>query len=203
MITASDIQKRRSPRALRDFVIHLKDSVKASKEELRSGILKSGLYKEFLDEIVPLSVFALQIYPEDSQIQPVLGNQGYDALVFDREGREVDRVEITSPHDGNSEAKDATLVVDQGVGELHFGQPGDELDALIPYVLGTCRKKAEKDYRDCTLVVAIEPTTPIMSFHAKHEQQLALITTGMTQIKFKAKRVFLVLLPDRVLAVHQ
>ena len=77
------------------------------------------------------------------------------------------------------------------------------LDLGNQVALDTCRNKAEKDYRDCTLVVAIEPTTPIMSFHAKHQQQLAQITTGMTQIKFKAKRVFLVLLPDRVLAVHQ
>lgn len=203
MITASEIQQRRSPRALRDFVVQLKDAVRASKQELRSGILKSGLYKEFLDEIVPLSVFALQIYPEGYQVQPILGNQGYDALVFDDRGREVDRIEITSPHDGISEARDARLVVDRGIGEVHIGQPGDEFDALVPYVLATCRKKAEKDYGDCTLVVAIESTTPIVSFHAKHEQQIALITAEMAQIKFKAKRVFLLLLPDNILAIQR
>ena len=137
MITFSDIQQRRSPRALHDFVVGLKDAVRANEAELLSGMRKQGLYKEFLDEIVPLSIFALQTYPEGYEIQPVLGNQGYDALVFDNTGREVDRVEITTPHDGSSEARDARCVMHQGYSQVKVGQPGDDFDALFP---GGCPK---------------------------------------------------------------
>lgn len=196
------MEQRRSPRALHDFVVRLKDSVRANETERDRGILKKGLYKEFLDETVPLSLFALQTYPKDFQIEPVLGNQGYDALVFDEIGTEVDRIEMAIPHDGTAAAADARLVVNQGFGEVHVGVPGDDFDALIPQVLAVCRKKAEKDYGDCTMVIAIEPLSPFASFEAQYEKQIQALASEMAQMRFKAKRVFLFVLPDRVIAVH-
>ena len=77
-------------------------------------MLKKGLYKEFLYEIVPLSCFAVLEYQESCQILPVLGNQGFDAVVLDESGREIDRIEMTCPGDGAENAKDARLVVDRG-----------------------------------------------------------------------------------------
>jgi hypothetical protein len=202
MITSSEMQQQRSPQALRDFVVGLKDSVSADKAELNRGILKKGLYKEFLDEMVPLSIFALQIYPEHYGIQLVLGNQGYDALIFDETGIEVDRVEMTIPHDGNAKAKDARLVVNRGYGQVEIGIPGDDFDALFPHVLAVCQKKAAKDYGDCTLVIAIEPWPPFASFESKHEKQIEALVSKMEKMRFKAKRVFLLVLPDRVIAVN-
>jgi len=72
LLVTSDIQQRRSPQALRDFVIELDNAVRADKAEHQSGILKKGLYKEFLDEMVPLSIFAQKFYPENYEIQPIL-----------------------------------------------------------------------------------------------------------------------------------
>jgi hypothetical protein len=202
MITSSEMQQRRSPSALRDFVIGLKDSVRANEAERDRGILKKGLYKELLDEIVPLSLFALKVYPKDYQIEPVLGNQGYDALVFDDRGTEVDRIEMTTPHDGMAAAEDARQVINQGYGQVEIGIPGDDFDALFPHVLAVCQKKAEKDYSDCTLVVAIEPMPPFESFKGKYEDQITALTSQMAQISFKAKRVFLLVMPDKVIEVQ-
>ncbi len=199
IITPSTLKKRRSPQALRNFVIEIKDSVRANYEELRLGIQKRGLYKEFLEEIVPLSLFAPLIYPESHEIQPVLGNQGYDALVFDEMGKEIDRIEMTIPHDGNAAVKDVKLIVDRGYGQFKVGNPGDDLNAIFPYVLDNCRKKAIKDYYDCTLVVAIEPMPPFKSFESQYEKQIKVLVSEMTKIIFKAKRVFLFALPDRVI----
>ncbi len=160
------------------------------------------MYKQFLDEIVPLSCFAAWAYPESYEIQPVLGNQGYDAVVFNETGEEVDRIEITTPHDGAAEAMDARLVVNRGYGQAHVESPGDDFNALVPRVLAVCREKALKDYSDCTLVVAIEPLPPFTSFEAQYEKQIEVLASEMAQISFKAKRVFLVVLPERVVTVN-
>lgn len=170
--------------------------------------MKKGLYKEFLDEIVPLSLFASKMYPENYEIQPVLGNQGYDVLVFNDMGNEVDRIEMTSPHDGAAAAKDARLLVERGHGEIHIGDHDDTLKdfygPLFPWVLAACRKKAEKDYYDCTLVVAVEPIWPDAGNEkAQYEKQIDNLVSEMAKIKFKAKRVLLLIMsPVKVVPIE-
>ncbi len=202
MITSSEIGQKRSPSDLREFVHQLKQAAQADKSERHLGIQKKGLYKEFLDELIPLSCFAMLKYDDNYEVQLVLGNQGYDARVFDETGKEVDHIEITTPHDGAADATDARLVVNRGYGQTHVGDPGEDFDALFPHVLATCQKKAEKDYGDCLLVVAIEPLPPFESFNVRYEQQIEELVHQMRQIKFKAKKVFLLVLPDRMFDVN-
>lgn len=202
MITSEDIEKRRSPQALRDFVVELKRAVKSDESERHLGIQKVGLYKEFLDEIVPLSLFALDAYPEYYEVQPTLGNQGYDALVFDQSGNEIDRVEMTVPHDGAAAAEDARLVVGRGYGKTLVCTPGDDFEALFPCVLTVCNKKAMKDYSDCTLVVAIAPMLPFQSYESLYEAQIEALASEMSKIQFRAKRVFLFVMPHHIKKVY-
>ena len=111
MITKEEFQKERSPSDLREFVEQLKQTVQSEKSERHFGIQKKGLYKEFLDELIPLSCFAMWKYDDSYKIEPVLGNQGYDAKVFNKTGEEIDRIEITIPHNGAAEATDTRFVV--------------------------------------------------------------------------------------------
>lgn len=202
MIQSSEFERRCSPRQLREFVERLKETVRGDDLERHLGILKKGAYKEFLDELVPLSCFAVLAYPDNYEVQAVLGNQGYDALVFDEVGREVDRVELTAPHDGGAAAQNAALVVDRGFGKVSVGKPGDDFDALVEHVLTTCCKKAQKDYGDSTLVISIAPQPLFAGFEGLYERQVASLVGQMSEIDFKAKRVFLLILPDRLEAVH-
>jgi len=202
MITSLEIEQPRSPRSLREFVTQLKESVRSDEHERHLGIQKKGLYKEYLDELVPLSCFAVLAYPECYTVKPILGNQGYDALVFDQTGKEFDRIEITSPHNGAAAATEAKFVVNHGWARMPGGEPGDDFDAQFPHVLATCYKKAAADYSDCTLVIAVAPMPPFESFEGRYEEQIVALRREIAQIKFKAKRVFLLLLPDRVINVH-
>lgn len=202
MITSSEVEQPRSPSGLYEFVARLMVAVRTDKRERHLGIQKKGLYKEFLDELVPLSCFAVSAYPEGCKVQPVLGNQGYDALVFSETGEEIDRIEITSPHDGAATATEAKMVVSRGWARIPGNNPGEDFDALVPHVVAACRKKAANDYKDCTLVVAIAPMPPFESFEARNEEQIETLTRKIAQIQFKAKRVFLLILPDRVIHVH-
>lgn len=204
MITSLELEQRRSPAALREFVVRLKEAVNADEHERHCGHLKKGLYKQFLDEIIPLSRFAILAYPENYEVRPVLGNQGYDALVFDELGKEVDRIEITTPHDGATEAIDAKLVVSQGIGLVSVYNSGDEIKVLFPHVIKTCLKKAHINYSDCTLVVTISPSPPFdsISYLKQYDMQINKLASEMSGIRFKAKRVFLFVLPDRLVKVQ-
>lgn len=197
VITVSDLERPRSPGALRTFVDGVFESVRADDSERHRGILEKEPYKKFFKEIVPLSHFSVLLpYPESYEVQWVCGNQSYDALVYNETGQVVDSVEITTPHDGWAKAQDAELVVKQGYGKVHVGTPGDEFDSLSRHVLCTCRKKALNNYSGCTLVVAVAPLPPFPSFESQYEKQIETLAGGMTKIPFKAKRVFLLILPQ-------
>lgn len=159
-------------------------------------MLKKGYYTEFLDEIRPLAHFAQQQYPETYQIEPILGNQGYDVIVYDDFGKECERLELTRPHDGAAVATDAALVVERGYGEVSISQPGNEFERLVPVVASTCKNKALKDYNDCTLVIYISPEPPFRGFESRFADTLNRLITLLTSITFKAKRVVLFLHPD-------
>jgi hypothetical protein len=172
VVDLSPFEQRRTPGAFRESVKTLNEAVRVNTAEHRLGILKDGDYKEYLDELVPLSCFAVLAYPDTYEVQWVKGNQGYDARVFDQGGHEVDRVEITAPHDGRAVAQDRQLLAGRGFGKVSVGKPGDDLDALVEHLLSTCRKKALVDYSDCTLVFAIEPSPPLAGYEDRYEGRI-------------------------------
>ena len=201
MIKSSDIEKARSPKELREFTTQLKKKTEMDKQEFSLGIQKKGLYKQFVDEIIPLGSFAVWAYPENYKIKPILGNQGYDALVYNDKGQRVDRVEITRPHDGADRAKDGRLIADRGYGQMKVGDPGEDFELLFPHVLSVCSNKAAKDYSDCTLVICIAPMRPFESFREQYESQLDTLVGEISKFKFNAKRVFLHILSDRIICI--
>lgn len=157
MISNEDLIKCRTPSELDEFV---KKTIKCAKEdekERRNGQLKKGNYKKIIDELVPLSIYARFAYTEDYKIKYVIGSQGYDAVVYDKDGKEVEKVEITAPQDGERDHKDIELVQKQGFGEIQVGDPGDDFPEICTMVKKVCRNKSIKDYSDSVLVVAINP----------------------------------------------
>ena len=108
-LTRDDLEMPRTPLELRAFVELVRERVHHNPVEFESGMTKKGYYKEFLDEVVPLCNFAEVAYPPEYRVQPVLGNQGYDALVFDNQGAEEDKVEFTKPYDGAAAAASESI----------------------------------------------------------------------------------------------
>ncbi len=197
------IERPRTPVELRAFVEGVFKSVPADRDEYRLGLGKVDLYKEFLDELVPLSLFATIAYPEDYVVQLILGNQGYDATVREpKSDRVVDRVEITLPHDGREASVDSGLVAERGCGTIHLGSPGDDLAALFPHVTKACESKASKDYGDCTLVLAIAALSPVSGFEDRYEQLIQDLVGTMKTFTFRAKRVFLLVMPERLVLIQ-
>jgi predicted RNA binding protein with dsRBD fold (UPF0201 family) len=200
-INEAIIQQPRTPSALRAFVEKIHDEVRVIADERDKGILKKGIYRVFLDEIVPLSRFAVARYTDEFKIQPVLGNQAYDALVLDRDGAIISKIEITVPHDGQADAWDSKLVVDGCHGTVHVHRLGEEIRELSRFILDTARKKAGKDYSDCTLVIVIKKSAPFESVSAAHNAQIDCIAEELRKIPFRAKKVFLFIMPDRMIPI--
>lgn len=194
MITKDDIQRPRSPRGLRQFVTYRKNKIQSIKTERHNAIRRKGLYNVFIKEIVPLSVFALKAYQNSYSVQPVLGNQGYDAIVKDNKGNIIDFVELTFPDDWKSKAKDAELIIDRGYGKTKVVKLGGDIDRLSGFIQDVCLKKAQKDYSDCTLVIVIEFLPVPKKYRALYSRKIQEVITNVQAFSFNAKRVFLLLL---------
>jgi len=133
-LSSDDIQQPRRPSELAEFVERVRACVRSDPVELGAGNTRRGYYKEFLDEVVPLSHFAAKTYDDCHTVQPILGNQGYDAVVRDASGRIVDKVEIANPIDGANVAAVAHEKAERGYGSLKVGDPGDDVEDLIAII---------------------------------------------------------------------
>lgn len=95
------------PRSVADFVPwvkHARDviaSVAEGKRDIRFG---RGIAKQLVEEAFPIGMFASRHYGDSAEvfIQPVLGNQPYDAIVRDaREAKSpISHIEVTQAHEG-------------------------------------------------------------------------------------------------------
>jgi len=203
MITKEDIEKPRSPRGLRQFVCYRRKKINAVTSELHASIERKGIYNVFFKEIVPLSVFALKAYPNSYRVEPILGNQGHDAIVRDSRGNVIDYIELTFPSDWEAEAKDARLIVSRGYGKFDSHALGEDIDRLCKFINDVCLKKAKKDYSDCSLVIVIAFWPPPKQYRRLYLIKIRQILTQVQSISFKAKRVFLLLLEQhKILKVY-
>lgn len=197
MITKSEIEKIRSPLGLRQFVVRRIKKIKGKTSERHKSHQKQGLYKEFWDEIVPLSLYALKSLPKHYRVQPVLGNQGYDAIVFDKRNDRVGYIEITYPHDGESSAADGRLLASRGFGQVQCFHPGENLKSLFPIIKATCERKSQKDYSDCYLVIVIGYIPPFKEHEPLYQKLIDDLVEHIRKINFNAKRVDLLLLTSK------
>lgn len=169
MITKDNIETERSPRGLRQFVTRRKSKINNCKQERHKGILKKEIYRVFVAEIIPLSLFCLKNYPNSYKILPKLGKQGFDAIVKDERGKIYEHLELTVPHYGKRTASDALLTVSRGYGNILIRdyKSGDDLNDMFSQIMEVCKKKSKKDYSDCSLVIVINFFPPF-----KKEEQV-------------------------------
>ncbi len=191
MISAEDIEQRRTSEELKLFVEGVRERCEVDRDELLRARRGEGLYRAFFDEVLPLSLFAHLLYPPDTSFLPVLGNQGFDVEVFDGSGCPIDKIEIAKPRDGHAEAQDNALIEERGFGRTRVYDFGGQLEELVPWVAKTAENKSLKDYRDCTLVF-VAATDPAFDQELPAlEQRCAELVEKLRKMEFRAKRAFL------------
>lgn len=202
-IEIDHIQKPRTPGELMAYVEQIRNVAQANKDERNAGNLKDGYYKQFFNEIVPLSKFAIHAYRVDDIITPVMGSQGFDAEVRNSKGKLVERVEIANCIDGEAVAAIGRRLVAHGRIDFQIVDPSAELEkevhSLLPIIKRTAKQKSKKDYFDCTLVFNIAMTPVVVALEVFQEVLTNLIKAQLSKINFQARRVF-VLLPSGAIA---
>ena len=197
MITKENIEIERTPSELREFVTSEKSKINICEQERHRGMLKEGIYKVFLDEIIPLSLFCLKIYPNNYKILPKLGNQGYDAIVKDENGKIFEYVEITGPHDGRKAASVAKVAVKNGIALdiLRDYNSGSDLIDMFSIIMDVCEKKSKKDYSNCSLVIDIDFSPPIEEEKTIYVQLVKELEKKILEMKFNVKKIYLLIIP--------
>ena len=196
MITKEDIEIERTPNELRQFVTTIKSKINNCEQERHRGMLKEGIYKVFVDEIIPLSLFCMKIYPDNYKIFPKIGNQGYDAIVKDENGKIFEHLEITVPHEGLKAANDAKLTVERGFGETSTREynSGSDLKDMFSIIMDVCEKKSKKDYSDCSLVIVIDFFPPFEEEKTKYAQLVKELEKKILKINFIVKKIYLLII---------
>lgn len=200
-LSAADLETERTSAELRAFVEHVRTSVRTNRSEFELGMSKQGYYKEFLDEVELLCNFAEVAYPVDYKVKPVLGNQGFDAIVLDAQGNEVDKVEFAKPHDGAVAAENARQVLARGYSDTQVCDHTEVLNEFIPLFEATSKAKSLKDYSGVTVVFTLAAPPALAGGEVVFEQQVERLKVIIAANKFKAKRVFLYVHPSRILQI--
>jgi len=185
------ITKKRTPTELAKFVEEYKSQV--DNHDLGNGLLRKGKYKFFIDEVYPLSKFCTAALDDNHEIEPVKGNQGYDAKVF-LNGAHQYNIEITIPHDGKLRAANTRSLIKNGISPLKISSP-DDLKDIEGVILKTCTSKAQKDYSDSVLVIYIHTGGIHSNQHSEFKSGIESIFNAAKTFKYKAKGVYLYFSP--------
>lgn len=106
-ISVEELTKKRTPSGLLNWVNWKREQIASTEERERALILHKGLAKQFEEEVYPLALFGQRKYGDTDQIliQPIIGNQSYDAVVTDLRSKPVSEsyIEITQSHEGEND----------------------------------------------------------------------------------------------------
>ncbi len=102
-----ELEKERTPSELWDWLIQKVKQICSTEEGLKDFRLQRGLLKKLPEEIAPLAIFGNRKFGDTDQVllQPVIGNQNYDAKIIDKRTKpaSVTYIEITQAHEGEND----------------------------------------------------------------------------------------------------
>jgi hypothetical protein len=97
-VTVEELTEKRTPQQLVEWFNYKLEEVSQKDGGKKALRMRKGLCKQFIEEIYPLSIFAGFEFGDRSDIllQPVIGNQNYDVLIFaDQLSSSISKLEIT------------------------------------------------------------------------------------------------------------
>jgi hypothetical protein len=203
MLCRHQLQQKRTVKKLAAFVPRVIRQVSTKPSERHKAHLKKGLYKEFIDEVIPLSQFCSLRYPKGYIVEYSCDNRPYDASVQDPHGKSCERIELAFPHLGNVQAKMNQRVVKNGFGSSDWESPGESIEKLRQPFRDSALKKSQKQYPNAILVFVAEYLKPFRVHHGitvARRDDLVRILKGF---KFHAKEVYLLDVPCGIIVKVQ
>lgn len=106
-ISQEELTNERTPSELWDWLNSKVKQLCSTKEGLRDFRLQKGLIKQLVEEVAPLAIFGKNKFNDIDQVllQPVIGNQNFDAIIIDRRTTpdSITHIEITQAHEGEDD----------------------------------------------------------------------------------------------------
>lgn len=182
-VSQEELTEKRTPSELYDWLIAKVTQICATKEGLKDFRLQKGLLKKLPEEIAPLAIFGNSKYGDTEQVllQPVIGNQNYDAKVIDMRTDPASEtyIEITQAHEGEDDywrrcelLKKGFVpvnapVIKTGKGKKRLVSISPEATSVeervkteLDRVLAAAKRKESKNYPDNTCLIIFFDDTP-------------------------------------------
>lgn len=201
MITTDELQLKRTPKQLSDFVKSTFESIRLDAATRKMARLRKPPFKKLIEEVYPLSVFCDLKYPGGSiQCCPIIGSKGYDAKIESENGELLEIVELTWPIDGQKTHYQAVQLNENGHTEIETRDVNDntQRNKIIEKIIETANKKALKDYRESTgsSLVFILDIAPYFGMHEiENKEEINALTQKLKEIIYKVSSVYFLLLP--------
>mgnify|MGYP001198257680 CR=1 FL=1 len=199
VLTKHDMEIPRRPSELAVWFKAKYSEIRNNPEEVAKARIRMGLYKHFIQEIYPLTIFTLWRFPQNDVLcKPVIGNQGHDAEIFiNSDPKKVFSIEVTWPQDGRNHIEVAKIMNNHGV----TSRVGDEFTEynqnIFKRIIGTAEKKAIRDYRtdfgSALLIVMSTECSPLDKIHRL--VQIDALLDDIRKISFKSNSVYLITTP--------
>lgn len=200
-LTKEILEKKRNLEELKSFVKKTFEYTSSDERLERKARSRQGLFKEFIEEIYPLSLFfELKYYGKNEKCCPIIGNQGYDAVIENQDGSIIEYVELTWPIDGQRSSFRWKQLNTIGHTELEIWGYKDNTKRMeiVNIILEIAEKKSirDYDYLEGSSLVFIMNTAPYFGMRTlDHQEEIDLLLTKLKQIKFQTNMVYLLLLP--------
>jgi len=179
-----EIEKQRTPSELWDWLNQKVKQICSTKEGLKDFRLQKGLLKKLPEEVAPLVIFGKYKFGDTDQVflQPVIGNQNYDAKVIDKRTEPASEtyIEITQAHEGKDDYFRRCELLEKGIVFSHASViktgKGKNRSVSIPpeatsveerveneldRILTAAKRKAGKDYpANTSLIIFFDDMPP-------------------------------------------
>jgi hypothetical protein len=117
-ISIEELTEKRTPSELLSWVKRKIEKIGSTDEGVKALRLREGLAKQLMEEVYPLALFGFRKFGSTDQIlmQPIIGDQSYDAVVTDLRNKPASQsyVEITQSHEGESDYLRSLVLQRQG-----------------------------------------------------------------------------------------
>lgn len=203
-MTKENLQRPRTAKELREFLDQTFEAIRQDKNARNSARARKGLYKPLIEELWPLSWYFENKYRDhpDYRLKLQLGNQGFDAIVLDEQGEEIERMEATWPIDGHKHAETVRLLNEKGHAPSEvYNDPLVKLREVFEHTLRGAKKKAIRDYKmikgHSSLVLVVDPVPYYHPEISEHRSEVERFVTDLSAIEYQVDEVVLLLPSSR------
>jgi len=186
----AELETPRTPYEMNEYFYYIFNAVQDSNELKAEARLKKGGFKKFLEEFYPLYCYSQSRYCDgNSQLNIILGNQGFDAVSVQPDGSET-FFEITSFVEGAKQNKNAIELNTKGITSLN-NLDDDVIEEYKQGIIKNLEKKGLKDYTGIYLILVVDTSLHFEVLDENSDEFIQIIISMINKMDFTFKGIYL------------